>query len=301
MVETERGCGWRKIGGSYLTADEGMPVKCDALPVEIKPCECCEYEIHHARSLVPYHVGYLASLLKHHKCNDAFDCPLCYYATDYHQAKIENDRRRRWNLTHPTEEKPLLQIPESFFVMWVSKEFYSPESFIAEAQQQGISKRVAANSLPVGFVVGRDWVFLAHGEVPFARFSDKPAPIVAAPDGEFCEGAKEVERVFRSAIFYAFKPQRLELVLWKGTPDDTIRAYEEVGYHVVLVEKTEENLKRHKDGAYPPLPSGKGRAVRKVPLKGGMSGPKKDMQSHAMRHSIPTRDSFRSDLEGADE
>ena len=172
--------------------------------------------------------------------------------------------------------------------MWVSKEFYTPEKFIDEAKDQGISKRVAANSLPVGFVVGRDWVFLAHGEVPFPIWFEDDVPPIG-PDGE---KHKEPKIPYKPAIFYAFKPQRLELVLWKGTDADTIREYEEVGYHVVLIEKTEENLKRHGNGKYPPLPTGKGKAVRKtglivsegdsshggpldveVPTKGGMSGP----------------------------
>lgn len=269
MVEKERGCGWRKIGGTYLTADEGMHVDCDALPLELKPCDCCEYEIHQARSLVPYHAGYLASLLHGHKCKDKFPCPLCYFANQYHGDKDELRRIKLWNSQHPNpkEQKPLIQVPENFFVMWVSKQFYTPQSFVKEAQTQGISKRIAANSLPVDFVVGRDWVFLAHGEVPFAKFTEGFGEAVVAPDGDVCEGPKPVTVIHKPAIFYAFKPKRLELVLYKGTPDDVIRKYEDAGYYVVLLEKTPENLERHGDGEGPPLPTGKGKAVRKLPSK----------------------------------
>ncbi len=73
-------------------------------------------------------------------------------------------------------------------------------------------------------------------------------------------GAMQTEAVFKRAIFYAFKPQRLELVMWKGTPDETVREYEEAGYTVVLIEHTPENIERHGGGpaTLPPLPTKKG-------------------------------------------
>lgn len=304
MTESERGCGWRKIGGVYLTADQGMSVSCDALPLELKPCDCCEYEIVQARSCVPYHAGYLASLLKDHVCKDKFACPLCFYGKPYRDLKatLRNLKNRLDAINYVKEASPdllaekaeleekikdlSLKVPKDFFVMWVSKEFYSPETFIKEAKDQGISKRVAANSLPVGFMVGRDWIFLAHGEVNFYRYSAEPLTDA--------NGDKVPQDVTRGkGIFYAFKPQRLELVLWKGTDAETIQQYEDAGYYVVLIERTKENIERHGDGGYPPLPVGRGKAVRKVgkeaKKKRVTDNPKsfKDTRSFNDRHTIP--------------
>lgn len=245
MVETERGCGWRKIGGSYLVCD-GFDMPCDALPIELSPCPCCSFEVHQARSMQPIHAGYLASLLKDHKCQEGFICGVCSFATEYYKIKAMSPKER--------EEKGLV-LPEKFYLMFVSKEFYTPESFVAEARKQGISKRIAANSLPKGFRVGKDFVFLAHSEVKYAVFGNEPS-VVVAPDGELCDGPRPVEFLYKTAIFYAFMPQRLELVLWKGTDPQMIADYEEAGYHVVLIERTEENIKRHGDGVPPPLPYG---------------------------------------------
>lgn len=289
MGEQERGCGWRQIGGVYLVAESGMHVGCDSLPTELKPCPCCEYDVDQRRSVVPYHAGYLAAMLAGHKCKDPYPCPLCYFAEKYHAAKKRNAERIVRNATRTDGFfEGLEYVPKHFFLMWVSKDFYSTTSFVMEAKSQGISKRVAANSLPNEFVMGRDWIFLAHGETPFY-------PKDSTGQYEFDKP------MLKKGIFYAFKPKRLELVLWKGTADDVIQQYEEAGYFVVLLEKTKENIERHGDGAYPPLPTGKGKAVRKTGLapedddgeepvgdrgKGGMSGPV-DRRSFNERHTIP--------------
>ena len=233
MVESERGCGWRQIGGCYLVCD-AISTPCDGLPVELKACGCCEFKVRQARSMQPIHAGYLANLMKDHDCRDDYPCPICWFAKGYPAMK-----ERIRSLPSDSEERAKLEadLPKVFYLMFVSKEFYTPEAFLKEAKYQGISKRVAANSLPKGFKVGTNWVFLGHGQVPFK-----------SADGSFTR--------YTDGIFYAFKPTRLELILWKGTDDRLIADYEEAGYTVVLLEKTEENLKRHGNGAPPPLPYG---------------------------------------------
>jgi len=236
-----RGCGYRKAGGVYLVCD-GSGYGCDALPVEMVPCHCCEFEVGQARSMQPISAGYMAYLMRGHKCTEdpLFDCPACYFAKEYPKLKaliaslpLDSDERKELEL----------EIPKVFYIMFVSKEFYTPESFMEEARLQGVSKRVAPNSLPKGFVVGVDWVFLAHGSVPFPAI-DKSGQVL-----------KEDKR-YTTGIFYAFKPSRLEVVLYKGVDSQLISDYEEAGYSVVLLEKNEENLSRHGNKAPPPLPYG---------------------------------------------
>lgn len=237
------------MGGVYIVCD-GFSTPCDGLPVELSACACCEFEVAQARSMQPIHAGYLASLMKGHQCKDEFPCPVCFFGTGYHALKAEIARLRKEILTlkepfRSEQEKELAKkerdLPKVFYLMFVSKDFYTPESFIEESRKLGISKRVAANSLPKGFVVGKDWVFLAHGTVKFY-------PVV---DGEV-----QADPRIATGIFHAFRPQRLEVLMWKGTDAQTIADYEEAGYTVVLLEKTKENIERHGNGHPPPLPYG---------------------------------------------
>lgn len=242
MGELERGCGWRKAGGVYLVCD-GVSYACDGLPVEMVPCPCCEYEVGQARSMQPIRSGYMAFLMRGHKCKekDGFLCPVCFYAKDYPKAK-----ELIAELPEDSDERKELEkiLPKNFYLMFVSKEFYTPESFMEEARLQGVSKRVAPNSLPKGFKIGEDWVFLAHGEVPFPK-TDKSGQVL------------KDEKRFATGIFYAFRPQRLEVVLYRGdVTDQQISDYEEAGYTVVLLEKNKENIERHGKKAPPPLPYG---------------------------------------------
>lgn len=190
----------------------------------------------------PIAAGYMAYLMRGHKCQEdgGFLCPVCFYAKDYPKMKeVINELPA----DSPERKELEAELPKVFYLMFVSKEYYTPESFMEEARIQGVSKRVAPNSLPKGFVVGRDWVFLAHGSVAFP-VTDKSGQVVK---GDHRHG---------TGIFYAFKPSRLELVLYKGTDPQLILDYEEAGYTVVLLEKTEENIARHGKKAPPPLPYG---------------------------------------------
>lgn len=227
MVESERGCGWRQVGGVYLVCD-GFGYVCDALPLPLDPCHCCGFEVGHARSMQPIRANYLASLMIDHHCKEDHDlCPLCYFGQPYQDAvAMTPEERDKCGVPNP---------PDVFYLMFVSKGFYTPESFMQESEKQGISKRVAANSLPAGFQIGKDWVFLAHGETLF-----------------MVDGAK----VRKTGIFYAFKPTRLELLLWDDTSEELINDYKLAGYTVVLLKKTKTNLARHGNNKPPALPYG---------------------------------------------
>lgn len=41
-VEHRRGCGHRKIGGTYLEGDPGPGYLCGRLPLAVKPCPLCD-------------------------------------------------------------------------------------------------------------------------------------------------------------------------------------------------------------------------------------------------------------------
>lgn len=47
-IEAKRGCGFRKVGGTYLVSEgEGMP--CDRLPIKLDVCPVCSHGFKRSR------------------------------------------------------------------------------------------------------------------------------------------------------------------------------------------------------------------------------------------------------------
>lgn len=215
MSEPLRGCGHRKIGGLYLTGDPGITLICDGLPLELESCGCCGFIPPFSRNLQRLHPQYIfqAELKKHKKtcgvgsqmlCSCPPTCPIC----------------------SPVEQK-------SFGLMFVGKKHYTPRSFIREAEQLGVCKRIP--DVPKWLVLGETWVLLAHSEVPKVSLEKLKKNEMHM---------KEPEKM--RAIFYAFKPQRIEMPMWKGEiTNDEILLLEKRGITPVLLDPTPENRKKH--------------------------------------------------------
>jgi len=82
-----------------------------------------------------------------------------------------------------------LKLKEKAGIMWVGDKFYTPNEFTEEAELYGVSKRIAA--VPRDFEIGKTWVFLAHRRGGIDPKTNKKV----------------------SAIFYVFKPSRIEKVV----------------------------------------------------------------------------------------
>lgn len=204
-MEEKRGCGWRKIGGAYLVG-EGLAETCDALPLDLEPCGECGYTVPFSRGIQEIHSGYLTSKVEkaHEKqgglCRDSFPCPICGSG-----------------------------LPRKIFLMFVSQEYYTLESFISEARKLGVSKRIAPQCIPKNFLLGRDWIFLAHKRVLFRPY----------------DGSSGWKEDVKRGIFYAFRPQRIEMLLDSLASESEILEWERKGFTVVLIEETPENIVRH--------------------------------------------------------
>jgi hypothetical protein len=121
--------------------------------------------------------------------------------------------------------------------MWVGKAFYSPHSFVEESIKQGISKRIA--DLPSWLQLNKTWILLAHEEVPVG--SDGLGTYLDQ-EGMLTQEPEKIE-----AVFYAFKPQRVELPVWKDDiSSEEILILEKHGVTPVLLEATPQNRKKHK-------------------------------------------------------
>jgi hypothetical protein len=125
---------------------------------------------------------------------------------------------------------------EQFGLMWVGQKYYTPETFVKEAMTVGVSKRIP--EIPQGLIFGKTWVFCAHLKVP---------DHAVEPNG----GLLQKEPQYQKAIFYGFKPDRVEMPLWKGSvSDEMILKLEKRGITPVLLDQTPENKKIHKDAEH---------------------------------------------------
>jgi len=107
--------------------------------------------------------------------------------------------------------------------MFVGKKYYSTESFLDEATKMGISKRIPF--VPKKLVLGTSVVYLAHPEAVEVRESpalQEALAIIAGPPEQ--TKLLEVETVKRvMGIFAAFRPQRVEMLVWEHELTDKKR------------------------------------------------------------------------------
>lgn len=97
-----------------------------------------------------------------------------------------------------------------------------------------MSKRISG--IPSWLKLGETWVFLAHIKTPNVSLAELKN-----------SGLQMKEAKTMKAIFYGFKPQRIEMPMWKGDLlDADIQKLEEKGITPVLLDKSPETLKRHK-------------------------------------------------------
>lgn len=217
MSESERGCGFRQTWGLYLVSEPGLQMACDGLPIHLDPCGCCGFAPRKNENIQQLQSEYIiqAELKKHNADPGAgienCHCPAGQFCPICYAA------------------------PHTVFgLMFVGTSYYTPESFLKEAKMMGISKRIP--EIPGWLVLGETWVLLAHSETPDVSLEELKAEKMHM---------KDPKRV--PAIFYAFKPLRVEMPVWKGDlTAEQILKLEKRGITPVLLDPTPENKKRHK-------------------------------------------------------
>lgn len=178
-VEAQRACGYRRVGGLYLVGG-GLGIPCDRLPLPIVPCETCGEEPRFHRGISRINPMRLWDTHFVESIPTAVACP---------------DTARRID--------PICDPPLAAYLMWVGSE-YTPASFVAEARQLGVSKRIP--SIPDGFTPGK-WVFLAYLHLIPPPNAQLPLP----PDSDY--------RGYKPGVFYAFQPQRVEKIITQSQAD----------------------------------------------------------------------------------
>lgn len=179
-VESIRGCGFRKVGGLYMCG-EGSSMACDRLPYELVVCPTCGAGVKFSRGF--QWLNWYNYAGEHEECKCSPMCPIC----------------------HPAVQTPLIASDKrAYGLLWIGDQFYTPEAFIAEALEMGVSRRIA--TIPRKLKLGETWVILAHIKACGTRqviVSDQPG-----------ESHPETENI--PGVFYAFRPQRIEKLIWES-------------------------------------------------------------------------------------
>ena len=131
VTKRERGCGFRVPGGNYIMGGN-FEVPCDRLPMPIPTCCTCGNTIEFfrgAKNINPLHLFHLHRTTPETliDCTCEVTCPVCYP-------------------------------PLNGWVMWVGEQNYTMRSFMDEARERGVSKRIA--QFPKGMNSG-DILYLA--------------------------------------------------------------------------------------------------------------------------------------------
>ncbi|MDX9972517.1 MAG: hypothetical protein RBU21_05935 [FCB group bacterium] len=165
-VEGRRGCGFRKPGGLYLVSG-ALGRACLRLPIPLDRCPTCDCGLKFTRGWTWINP---APFLAAHPCVGTRECATC-----------------------PLSGAP----PARVGLVWVGRMYYSPSKWSLEAQQMGVSKRIAG--VPRGFVLGETWVWVAHLD----------AVKQLGGDGEWHSSP---------GVFHVFRPSAIEYVV-KGTEE----------------------------------------------------------------------------------
>ncbi len=156
-------------------------------------------------------------------------CPICGMGIHFTRALTRINPYRLWGNHSDCDEDfacVCCRPPTGqHFLMMVGEKFYSPDSFTEEAKRLGVSKRVPTTATkkiptgPKGLKLGSTVVYLAHSHA------------VRLPDDPITQ-----EPVFQMGVFSAFKPQRLEYLMWKSeaTPE-RVAEYAKHGVTVIPI------------------------------------------------------------------
>ena len=180
-VENKRGCGYRKVGGTYLVS-EGETASCDRLPIALDVCPVCSHGFKQARGwtwvdLFGLVGGNHADEGNEADCVCEYYCPLCRHVKKVGKAGL----------------------------LWIGEKFYkTPLEFMREGKSMGFSRRIKA--LPRGFKVGETWVLLAHPKVI------RTTEVI---EGELIEQREK----WLPGIFTLWLPSRIERIMKESERD----------------------------------------------------------------------------------
>lgn len=207
-IEARRGCGYRKVGGTYLVSG-GAGFACGRFPLEIAPCPLCDHRPPFTRGIqkvTPKNVLHASPACK---SGNEVRCAVC----------------------------PLGQAlaADTAGLMWVGDKFYTPGEFSAEAAKLGVSKRIP--SIPKWLEIGKTWVFLAHEKaITETCLTCNGTRSIVGDEGHLdnCEVCED-GRIYKPAVFFAFVVDRVERIIPDTMPEAQRAKLREQGLTLVEV------------------------------------------------------------------
>lgn len=199
--EPKRGCGFRKQGGLYLVSDGGGE-PCGRFPIEVSVCPLCGQGIKPSRSFTWVDGELVKRMAPDCSWELGVECSRCAMHPDCKVGKAG--------------------------LIWVGEKYYpTPQDFLVEAAQMGISRRISA--LPKGLVDAPTgeitaWIFLAHR---------RAIPVVD-------DVAEEV--IWQPGIFCIWRPRRVEKVVTPEITEEEEAKLRKRGIEPVIVEPMQQAL-----------------------------------------------------------
>lgn len=105
---------------------------------------------------------------------------------------------------------------QPYGLLWVGEANYTPQTFIQEALIMGVSRKIAA--VPKNLKLGETWVLFAHKKAKQMVMIEGATEMwEQTREAGIAANVGEVEQfVDVPAVFYAFRPQSLELLIWQS-------------------------------------------------------------------------------------
>jgi hypothetical protein len=135
-------------------------------------------------------------------------------------------------------------------LLWIGRRHYTPEEFLREGRELGVSRRLSA--LPKGLVLGETWVLLAHLDAVPPKTDactvcnmSMGAHLPGAP-ADVCSSYQAPKPT--PGIFCAFVPRRVELLLKES--DATPERLEKESKRNVTVVTVPDDDKDHQGSVW---------------------------------------------------
>lgn len=202
--ESRRGCGYRSPSkggvGIYLVAPRSG-AKCGRLPFPLNACPCCGGGIKPARGFtwIDPRTLFAPSVPPACTAGDVTVCADCPLGSALPQGRHG--------------------------LIWIGEKYYkTPGDFQREAALMGVSRKLGA--VPVGFVLGFNWVYLAHRRAILESWECSEHG--ERPENDRCCLASTP--VYGPGVFTAFKPVGVDLVVENENdiPDKAMRLAERI-------------------------------------------------------------------------
>jgi hypothetical protein len=219
-VEAKRGCGFRRVNGLYLVGG-GLSAPCDRMPYRLDRCRTCGGGVKFTRGHTWLEPDFFEPHMRSVECQCSHGsmgapCSVCGHP---HPIGSICSRARLTFDCRDESACPVCRNRDGFgphLLLWIGRGHYSPDVFLRESRELGVSRRIAA--LPKGLVLGETWVLLAHLDaVPPAdptkcmvcNFTEK-LHLPGAP-ADVCSAFQAPKPT--PGIFCAFVPRAVELIL----------------------------------------------------------------------------------------